>query len=224
MTPHFGYSSEIYEISPQDLISLKDCESTFAAKIKTNEDVVILLGNRNLGQDDTLVRGREIVRRAIEKNEPYIPVRIVFTSVIPAWNLLPLFIKKFRYQYKYFNNRIYHLSARRLREQGLERCRRTSNNAYAITNKRWAISEQERQKKYQKLVNSLQNGFSDEYPISIMLCRSMGAKDSIDNGHHRMGICLEYGIDHICTNFIAAGAAPRWFQKICLKFSKKNSE
>lgn len=223
MSLHFGYSSEIYEISPQDLISLKDCESSIADKIKTKDEVVILMGNRNLGLDDSLVRGRELVSLAIENQQPYIPVRIVFTSVIPSWNLLPLFIKKFRYQYKYFNNRIYHLSARRLRELGLERCRRTADNAYAITNKRWAISEPERLKKYQELVASLQNGFRDEYPISIMLCRSMGAKDSIDNGHHRMGICLEYGIDHICTNFIAAGAAPRWFQKICLKFSKKCS-
>ena len=221
MKPYIGYSSEIYDIEPQDLVSLDDTPEDLTSAITSDEPVTVLIGNQKLGTRDTLVRGRNLVEKALAANQNHIPVRFCFISVIPRWHIIPLFLKKFRYQYKYFNSNIYHLSAGRLRELGLERGRRTAANAYAITNKRWVIPEEERLKKYQALVDSLKNGFSDDYPISIMLCRTCGAKDSIDNGHHRMGICIEMGIDRICTNFIAAGTAPRWFQKLYLWIKNK---
>lgn len=214
MCTHIGYSSEIYHIDPQDLAVLPDTQAPFADKINISDEIVVLIGNQSKHTSDTLVKGRDLINKALKEKVEYIPVRFCFISVIPAWNIIPLILKKYRYQYKYFNSNIYHLSAKRLRELGLERGRRTKDNAYAITNKRWVIPEEERIKKYQALVNSLQNGFRDDCPISIMLCRSCGALDYIDNGHHRMGICLEQGIDRICTNFIAAGAAPHWFQRL----------
>lgn len=220
MTLNIGYSSEIYEVDPADLIILKDCQQEQTKGIHADEEIVVLIGNQNIGTIDTLVKGRDAVKKALNNGIEYVPVRFAFISKIPAWNLLPVFIKKFRYQYKYFNSHIYHVSALKLRELGLERGRRTAENAYAITNKRWVIPEEERLEKYNSLVASLQEGFNDKFPISIMLCRRAGSKDCIDNGHHRMGICIEQGIDRISTNFIAAGKAPHVFQKIYLYLTK----
>ena len=220
MCINIGYASEIYEIDPQDLIILPDCPPQHASAVKKNAPITVLLGNRDENRPDSLVCGRQAVTEALATGKAYIPVQFCFISKIPAWNLLPVFIKKFRYKYKYFNTHIYHLSARRLREQKLERGIRTAENAYAITNKRWAIPENERIQKYQKLVASLQNGFDDAYPLSIMLCRRGGVKDCLDNGHHRMGICLDLGIDRISTNFIAAGKSPlilQWLYKLLHK-------
>lgn len=222
MKPYIGYSSEIYDIEIQDVVSLPDTTADLQAAIRPTNEISILIGNQKLGTRDSLAYGREMINQALTAGQTHVPVRFCFISVIPRWHIIPLFLKKFRYQYKYFNSNIYHLSANRLRELGLERGRRTAANAYAITNKRWVIPEEERVKKYQDLVKSLQNGFSDDYPISIMLCRTCGAKDSIDNGHHRMGICIEMGIDRICTNFIAAGTAPHWFQKLYLAIKRTN--
>lgn len=223
MKPSIGYASEIYHIDPQDLLTLPDTPAQRAASICKKDEIIVLIGNQNLNISDTLVCGRESINRALEEKQPYIPVRFVFTSVISAWNLLPIFIKKFRYKYKYFNTRIYHLEASQIRRLGIERGIRTKENAYAITNKRWAISEPERVNKYNALAASLRLGFKDDYPISIMLCRRMGCKDCVDNGHHRLGICIEEGIERISTNFIAAGCLPHWLQKIILKFHRRQN-
>lgn len=220
MSLNIGYSSETYELDPQDLLILRDSSAEEQKSLSVNNDVVVLIGNKNLGTSDTLARGRDIVKKAVNNGQEYIPVRIAFIRGISAWNILPLFIKKLRYKHKYFNTNIYHLSANKLRDMGIERGIRTAENAYAITNKRWVIPEEERIKKYHDLVKSLEYGFSDEYPVSIMLCRRCGYLDSLDNGHHRMGICIEQNIDRICTNFIAAGSLPLIVQNILLKIRR----
>lgn len=223
MKPSIGYASEIYNIDPLDLISLQDTPAAYARRTDCSDPVVVLIGNRDLNIADTLICGREIISSALEEKQAYIPVRFAFISAISPWNWLPLFIKKLRYKYKFFNTRIYHLEASQIRRLKIERGIRTKENAYAITNKRWAISEPERVEKYNNLVNSLRQGFNDEYPISIMLCRRMGYKDCVDNGHHRLGICIEEGIERISTNFIAAGCLPHWLQKFILKFQRRQN-
>ena len=170
--------------------------------------------------NDKLIRGRGKVEAAVNARQPYIKVRFCFISQIAPWNLLPLFIRQLRNKYKYFNSNIYHVNPFYLRQLKIERGIRTAANAYAITKKCWAIPEQERKKKYNNLLNSLQKGFDDRYPISIMFCRRFGARDSVDNGHHRLGICIEHGITRISTNFIAAGALSPWMQKIILKINR----
>lgn len=217
MSLNIGYSSEIYDIDPKDLEILPNAENAVSAHIHCNDDIIVLIGNAAQNRKDTLVCGRRKIQEALRRQEPYVAVRFAFVSSIAAWNIFPLFIKKLRYKYKYNNTNIYHVSARRLREQKLERGQRNADNAYAITNKRWAIPENDRHRKYQDLIASLRQGFDDRSPISIMLCRRCGLLDSIDNGHHRLGICIDYNIDRIATNFIAAGKAPSFIRKIrCL--------
>lgn len=220
MSQNIGYSSEIYEIDPRDLEILPDAETVVSAHIHCNDEIIVLIGNANQNRQDALVRGRQKVQEAVNHCEAYIPVRFAFVSAISIWNIFPLFIKRLRYKYKYCNTNIYHVSARRLREQKLERGQRNAENAYAITNKRWAIPESDRRRKYQELIASMQQGFDDRSPISIMLCRRCGLLDSIDNGHHRLGICIDYNIDRIATNFIAAGKAPNFIRKTLQAISK----
>ena len=51
-----------------------------------------------------------------------------------------------------------------------------------------------------------------------MLCRSFGAKDSLQQGHHRMGILKELNIGRVAVEFSAAGAAPSFIRRF---FEKK---
>ena len=51
-----------------------------------------------------------------------------------------------------------------------------------------------------------------------MLCRRTGIKDCVDDGHHRIGICVEHNIDRIAVRFRAAGALPHRLQKLLLRF------
>jgi len=78
-----------------------------------------------------------------------------------------------------------------------------------------------RANRYKELQSSIQkNGFNDKFPISIMLCRRFGIKDSVDDGHHRIGVCVENNIERIAIHFRAAGALPRIVQKIGNKIIK----
>ncbi len=217
MSTKFGYSSELYLIEPQDIINLADAPSDLASEIKCEDDIVVLLGDAKTQTPDVLVRGRELAQKAFETQKAYVPVRFIFKSSIAAWNILPIFFKQLRQHFKFTNKNIYHTSLKNIRELHIERGFRNAENAYDIS-KRWHISPEERVRKYTELKESLlSKGFDDSKPISIMLCRRCGIKDSVDDGHHRIGICVENNIDRIAIQFKAAGALPRFWQKIGLK-------
>ena len=130
---------------------------------------------------------------------------------------MPIFFKGLRQYYKFNSSGVYHITLQNLRALHIERGFRNAQNAYDIS-KRWHISPEERRQKYNRLLESMQaNGFDDKYPISIMLCRRCGVKDCVDDGHHRIGICAEHGIERIAISFRAAGTMPRCVQKILLK-------
>lgn len=211
MSTLLGYSSELYYIDPKDIASLKDAKSHESSK---NEDIIILISPN---QQDCLISGRKTIEQAIRDDISAIPVRIVFKPTIPSWNLAAIFIKPLRQKYKYNSSNVYHMNLNKLKELKIERGFRNTENAYKIS-KRWNISEEQRIARYEKLCSSLQNGYDDNYPIDIMLCRRAGVKDCIDDGHHRIGVCAEYGIDRIAVRFRAAGRLPRFIQKILLFF------
>ncbi|MBS4773579.1 MAG: hypothetical protein KHX55_04815 [Proteobacteria bacterium] len=212
MSTSLGCSSELYYIDPQDIIALDDAPASFSAG--TDEEVSVLI---RPGAADCLLNGRITAEQAAMHKMAYIPVRIFFQSVIPLWNLPAIFIKPLRQNYKFASSRSYHMSLAKLRELKIERGFRNAENAYKIS-KRWHISDEQRIAKYNQLLNSLKKGYDDNYPINIMLCRRMGVKDCVDDGHHRIGICVEYNIDRIAVCFRAAGRLPRWLQKLLLRF------
>ncbi|MBE6445242.1 MAG: hypothetical protein E7019_04220 [Alphaproteobacteria bacterium] len=221
MSTTIGYSSELYLIDPQDLIKLKKTPVADAAIVMQKDPIIVLVGNSQSKQKDTLVCGRDIIKNAIANNLEYVEVRFVFHSNIANWNILPIFFKGLRKNYKFESKTIYHTSLSHLRSLHIERGFRNAENAYVIS-KRWHITPEKRIEKYNKLKNSiLKKGFSDKFPISIMLCRRMGIKDSVDDGHHRIGLCVENNIDRIAIHFRAAGALMPLMQKFGLKIINK---
>lgn len=217
MSIAIGYSSELYLIEPQDILSLDDTAPEQRPEINADDQIVVLLGNAQNGIPDTLLCGRQAAEAAVQNRIPHIPVRFVFVSNIAKWNILPIFFKGLRQHFKFNSGQIYHTCLQHLRDLHIERGFRNAENAYDIS-KRWNISPEERVRKYNQLLESLQSkGFDDKYPISIMLCRRCGIKDSVDDGHHRIGICVEHHIERIAIQFKAAGTLPRPLQKIGLK-------
>lgn len=209
MSNSLGRSSELYFIDPQDIANLVDAPAS--AQVPSSDIVILMQPNL----PDTLLCGRTEVEQAIQSQIAYIPVRFVFASTIPLWNLAAVFIKPLRARYKYESKNIYHTSLQKLKELQIERGVRNEQNAYQIS-KRWNFSEEDRKNRYNELKESLKNGFDDRFPLSIMLCRRGGVKDCIDDGHHRIGICVEENIDRVAIRFRAAGKLPLWIQKLVL--------
>lgn len=217
MSITIGYSSELYFVEPQDILKLAAAPSDITNQVKQENNIIVLLGNKATNSADTLVCGKEIAQQAIVDNVTHVPVKFVFLSNIAKWNILAILFRKIRYKYKFESNTIYHTTLTHLRNLHIERGFRNAENAYDFS-KRWYLPPEQRIIKYNNLRDSLKaNGFNDKYPITIMLCRRYGVKDSVDDGHHRIGICVENNIEKIAIRFNAAGTFSHNTQKICLK-------
>lgn len=199
-------SSETYEIDTKDIAVLPDSE--MSPRYKNRRKVVILIGDLEKGIADTLLCGRKLVNQAIENNRPYLSAKIAFKTNIKRYDLITPFIKSLRGKYKIWSSNIYHVDPHEIRRMKIERSFRDKNSAYTFSNPLYRYSESERKKRYETLYNSMKNGYDDNYPIEIMLLRMLGIKDTVNNGHHRMGIALECNLPRIAVNFSAAGQAP----------------
>ncbi|MBP5399811.1 MAG: hypothetical protein J6Y53_05300 [Alphaproteobacteria bacterium] len=214
---NFCISSETYNIELADIIALNDADLPYESKGK----VVVLL-RRN--QPDSLLSGRKILEKAKKENKKYISVRIAFVSEICAYNFFCIFIRPLRKKYQYWSSNIYHMNPAEIRKMKIERSFRSKENAYTFTNPLYRRTDEERMARYEKLYNSMENGYDDTYPIEIMLLRMMGVKDTVNNGHHRLGIALECGLDRVAINFKVIGQAPRILKpvfKFCANLTMK---
>ena len=201
------FSSETYILDINDVTVLKDCDSVIA-NIKS-DDIVILMGDMDQNIPDTLLCGRENINKAIANNKEYVAAKIAFISKIKKYDIFTQFIKKLRGKYKIWSSNIYHTNPEFIRKMKIERSFRTKENAFNFTNPLYRSSEDERIKRYEKLCESIKNGYDDNFPIDIMLLRMLGVKDNVNNGHHRMAVALEHGIKRISVRFSAVGQAPR---------------
>lgn len=206
MSIRIGYSSELYQIDPNDLIILDDLEDNIKNQIKSKDNVILFIGNENTGEVDKLALGREVIKKAIDNKEEFIKVRVAFKIRTPRFDFLSTLMKRRREKYRGYSTNIYHTSPLIIREMNIERNIRTAENAYNISNPKWYLPPQEREIKYNKLYNSMKKyGFNDKYPIDIMLNRSFGVQDTLQQGHHRMCIALDLKIERISIRFGAAG-------------------
>ena len=100
------------------------------------------------------------------------------------------------------SSKIYHISPVYLREIGVERTQHTREVAYDCHDTyRKHLTRAEKEQAYDELKESIQNeGFKDEYPISISF-RKMGNNDQIIDGHHRLNIAIELGIPTVPVKF-----------------------
>ena len=220
------YSSEIYHLDPNDLISLKD--SKIKDEVNVSDEVILLIGHnpiwidKSTGTADTLLRGREVVKKAIEQKQAFIPVRIAFVPKISRFDFLSPLIRVLRYKHKFYSSRIYHIDPFEIRAKKIERNFRTKENAYKFTNPKHKIAKAERLDMYEKLKESMMtNGYNDRFPIDVMLCRILGVQDTLNQGHHRMGVAIDCNIHRIAVMFSAVGQSPRFLRplfKILAKF------
>ena len=217
---NIGLSSEIYHLDPADLLVLADSPN-LEQTLNLKDEVVILLGDEKKHQADTLLKGRQVVENAIENKQDFIPVRIAFISRTGRFDVLSPLIRSLRYKHKSFSPNIYHTNPFDIRRLKIERSFRTRENAYTFTKKKNQLAEPLRGKLYEELYQSMKNhGFDDHYPIEIMLCRSFGVQDTVDQGHHRMSVAIDCKLSRIAVRFGAAGKAPNFLRPLFLGLAK----
>ena len=219
-----AYSSEIYEIETKDVAILPDGDDA----VLVSDEIVIKIGNNVDYKDrtkfkDVLLKGRDIVQKALENKQKYVKVRIAFEPGNAKFDFISPMIRVLRYKIRTYGSNIYHVSPQFIRNKKLERNIRTAENAYDFSNPLYRLDKEERKKAYKKLYNSMQkNGFDDRYPLDIMLCRNMGVKDTLNQGHHRMSVAIDLGLKRAAVIFSSAGAAPHWLHSIFLFIAKMN--
>ena len=218
-----GLSSEIYPLAVSDLLVLSDSDmdnNCFA------DSIVVLIGDEKKGTPDVLLKGRKELENALADNKEYVSVRIAFESRTSKYDILSPLIRSLRYKHKSFSSNIYHINPFEIRKLKIERNFRTRENAYKFTKKKYRIAKDLRKDMYEELYNSMkQKGFDDRYPIDIMLCRSLGVQDTVDQGHHRMSVAIDCKLPQVAIRFGAAGQAPKFLRplfrllaRVCLFF------
>ena len=105
------------------------------------------------------------------------------------------------------SSRVYHIAPLYLRNLGMERygaggVGRHRDNAYDGKEETKHLTKEEKQERYDSLKESIKdNGFNEEFPILIMLRRE-GGEDQIFEGHHRLNISIELGLETVPVRFI----------------------
>ncbi len=207
------FSSETYTIDLNDIVVLEDSRVT-CGKIPPGE-VVVLIGGK-----DSLLAGRDLAEAAIGKNLRSIPVRIAFAPKMRPYDFISHFIRPLRLKYRFYSSNIYHVDPKEIRAMQLERNIRTGRNAYAFTNRKYYFPPEERVDRYEKLRMSMKNGYDDRYPMDIMLLRTLGAQDTLNQGHHRIGIAIECGLERVAVTFSACGGAPEWVRPLFRRMAR----
>ena len=198
---YLGWSSHVYPLEAADFSDVPDYADEPIPACELPPDRVILLIRK--GHPDSLVRGREEIARHAGGT---VDVRVVFEPTVARWNLLGTLVRVFRNGYRFHGTHVYHISAAAVRGMKLERAIRTLENPQS----RHGV---DRAASMAKLLESLKrDGYRDDKPIVVMLCRTGGLADSLRQGHHRVSACLSCGIDRMAVEFAAAGVAPwqRW--------------
>ena len=196
-----SFSSEKYPLAVQDLKNLPAADISFSSR----KEVIVLLGGNDFVPNDCLLSGKKQIQEAIKSKKNVVPVRIAFT-VPTKFTALFALIKKVRYRWKTHGTGIYHIDPLFLRTHGLERIQRNAKNAYQFSNHRWKIKPQQQKSRYQALLSDMEKGYDDSYPMRVMLCRKRGTTDSLDDGHHRLSICIDRHISPIALSFCYASS------------------
>lgn len=214
MQTDFGLSSETYHVHRESLIGLPQQNVAFPAQTLACDAVVLLACEANQ-QQDCIVYLRDPSTLDAER----IRTRFAFQTEGFWFNFFGSFIKKIRSRRQNFGSNAYRILLTDITENALERNIKTPETAYNWTSRRWKLPETERLARYQELEQSfIQDGYNFEHPMHIMLCRSMGVKDKLNQGHHRMMFCKLHNIQEVSTLFISSAYMPPVFQPAFKKF------
>ena len=120
------------------------------------------------------------------------------------------------------SSRVYYIKPQDLRDYGMERrgrggIGRNRHNAYDGKEETKHLTKREKEERYNDLKESIdKDGFNEEFPILIMLRRENNA-DKIYEGHHRLNIAIELGLETVPVRFIEwekeYNAKGRWVNK-----------
>ncbi len=221
-----AYSSELYKLDTKDVAALPNGDRKLAAGCK--DSIVILIGNntdyKNRGESkDVLLKGRKKLNWALKNKYKYVKVRIAFEPKNNRFDLISPIIRVLRYRLRTYSSNIYHMSPQDIRNMKIERNIRTKENAYVFSNPKYQMNTDERKKSFMRLLNSIKRrGFDDNHPLDIMLCRNMGVKDTLNQGHHRMAAAMEANVKRVSVMFSSAGAMPEFLRPLFLKIAKIN--
>lgn len=168
----------------------------------------ILLGDSERNIPDMRLCSPDVIHEAVG-SDSYIETHIYYQPSYSVWNLPLLFFRKARKARRRIGSNVYRIDPNILRESGLERGVRTRENAYAFTGKQFAVPEEKRAKRFKRLEKSLvTQGWDAERPVSVMLCRSYGVRDTMADGHHRLSLVLKHQITPITLRFVYASQLP----------------
>ena len=217
----FSLSSEHYNICVNDLIGLECISESFSCDEKN--DVIILLGDKNLGIDDRILCGAEKLEQAVKNNNIFTTVRFAFLLQRPHGSFFTWVLKKTRRKHLKVSPRIYKMKPQNLRELNLERKIRNIENAYIISNPKWKMPIGESRKKYAALLMSVkEKGYDFSEPITIMCCRHLAVKDTLQDGHHRLAAALDTKQPLVAVQFSYSLVAPSCLRSFLKKIADRN--
>lgn len=219
-----GFSSERYHIKIADLLQLVtplDAFESFSSQDSFSDDVILLIGQQSKDFDDYLLKGRQVLLEAQKQGISHFRTRIVFEQRAPKLSFLAL-IKPIRKKYQDFSYQNYEIALSDIIDNHLERNLKTEETAYNYSDRnKWSVPKEQRQTRFQQIDESFKNdGYNKKYPMVIMLCRGLGVKDKLHQGHHRMYFCRKYDIPFVQVQFLAANSFTGYLKAIFLWLNK----
>ena len=222
MKTNIGFSSEIYHIHIDDLLRLPVQKPVDLPEIK--DEILLMIGNRDQAhyEADILVKGQDALQRAKENGQEFVAVRVVLHNNSSAlFNFLGAFNKPTRTKIEKYSQLHYRILITDITENSLERNIKTEETAYNFTKKKWRLDEDQRQDRLSQLKDSFrQNGYDFDHPMQIMLCRSFGVKDQLQQGHHRMMFCKAHHVQVVSVIFMHSTFLPLQAHGFLLQFMK----
>ncbi|MFW1844305.1 hypothetical protein ACG9YY_15410 [Acinetobacter pittii] len=207
----FGFSSEYYHVKIEELLQLSDSKLDLQLKDKypyiQPDDVILFIGKNSKNIADNLFQGRDVLLQAQQQGLTHFPTRIMFEQRAPHLGILAL-LKPIRKKYLDFSSQSYEIALNDIIDNHLERNLKTEETAYNYSNRnKWGVPKEQRQSRFHDIDMSFkEQGYDKNYPMAIMLCRGLGVKDKLHQGHHRMFFCRKYNIPYIQVQFLATNS------------------
>ena len=201
-----GFSSDIYHIKIEELLALNDATLAPSAYIY-HDPVILLIGKESKNIPDLLGCGRDILLEAQKQGLSHYPTRIVFEQRAPQLSVLGL-LKPIRKKYQAASFQSYEIRLSDIIDNHLERNLKTEETAYNYSERnKWGVPKDQRQDRFNKIDQSFRDhGYDKNHPMAIMLCRGLGVKDKLHQGHHRMFFCRKYNIEFVQVQFLATNS------------------
>lgn len=186
-----------------------------------DSDVVLLIGQRSLSLNDHLLQGRAQLLAAKAQGLTHYPTWIVFQQRAPQLSALAM-LKPIRKKHQDYSSQSYEIALNDIIDNHLERNLKDESTAYNYSARnKWGVPEDQRQARFQEIDDSFKNhGYDKNYPMAIMLCRGLGVKDKLHQGHHRMYFCRKYNIQYVQVEFVATNGFTGYLKKIFLWLNK----